>query len=240
MRCSLRRPWCSASPASSPVSAANPTITCPGSRAATSSTRMSGLVSSGSGGGSASPFLILLAAAVGGPEVGHRGGHHHGVGALHRGPHGVAQLQRGAGPHDLHRGRIAQLGGVRGDQRDLRAALRGHRGQRVALAARRAVAEEAHRVQRLPGAAGRHHHPPALEVPRQRARPAPAAAGPARRSRPARAAGPGRCRRRSAGRTRVPSRPRRGSAAAPRCPGWPGAATSRCASPAPSAPGSAR
>ena len=33
LRASLARPWCSASPSASPVSAAKPTITCPGSRA---------------------------------------------------------------------------------------------------------------------------------------------------------------------------------------------------------------
>ena len=110
------------------------------------------------------PFLILLAHRRLRPEVGHRGRHHHRVGALGRGPHGVPQLGRRTGPHDVHRGRVAQLGGVRGDQRDLRTALRGHRGQRVALPPGGPVAEEAHRVQRLPGATGGHHHPPPFEV----------------------------------------------------------------------------
>ena len=156
---------------SSPVSAANPTITWPGSRVPVSSTRMSGLRVSASGSGSADPFLILLAAKARGPEVGDRRGHHHGVGALRRGEHRLAQLAGRTGPHHVHRGRVAQLRGVRGDQRHRRAALRRDPGERVALPARRAVAEEADGVEGLAGAARGDHHPPAGEVAGQRVGP---------------------------------------------------------------------
>ena len=68
-------------------------------------------------------------------------------------------------------GRVAQVGGVRGDQRHLGAALRGDPGERVALPAGGAVAEEAHRVERLAGAAGGDDDAAALEVARQRRSP---------------------------------------------------------------------
>ena len=106
LRASLARPWCSASPVSSPVSAAKPTTTWPGSRAATSSTSTSGFCVSASGGGSSEPdFLILWSASDGGPEVRDRGRHHDGVRALGRGVHGVAQLQRRPDPHAPRRPR---------------------------------------------------------------------------------------------------------------------------------------
>ena len=163
LRASFARPWCRTSPASSPVSAAKPTITWPGSRMAVSSTRMSGLRVSTSGSGSADPFLILWRGERGGAEVGHRGGHHDGVGSLRRGQHRLAQLTA-----DPARTTCTAAGSpssaLRGDERHRGAALAATSGERVALPARRAVAEEADRVERLAGAAGGDHHVPAGEV----------------------------------------------------------------------------
>ena len=136
---------------------------------------MSGLVASGSGGGSASPFLILLAAVAPGRKSATAAAITTASAPFTAARIGSRSCSAEPARTTCTDGRVAQLGGVRGDQRDLRAALRGHRGQRVALPAGRAVAQEPHRVQRLPGATGRHHHPPALEVARQRRRPAPAA-----------------------------------------------------------------
>ena len=86
LRASLARPWCSGVARRRRRSRRrSPTTTWPGSRAPTSSTRMSGLVVSGSGGGSAVALLDLVGGVRRRPEVGHRGGHHHGVGALDRG-----------------------------------------------------------------------------------------------------------------------------------------------------------
>ena len=99
------------------------------------------------------PFLILLVGHVGGPEVGDRGGHHHRVGVGRVLGHRVAQLRGRTDVHDVDAGRVDEAGGVARDQGHLGAALGGHPGERVALLARDAVAEEAHRVERLPGAA---------------------------------------------------------------------------------------
>ena len=77
--------------------------------------------------------------------------------------HGVAHLQGRGHAHHLAPGRVVQ-GDVRGHQGDLRAAGGGRPGQRVPLPPRRPVAEEADRVQFLPGAARRHHDPPAGQV----------------------------------------------------------------------------
>ena len=240
MRASLARPWCRTSPVSSPVSAANPTITWPGSRVPVSSTRMSGLRVRARGSGSADPFLILLAAKADGPEVGDRRRHDHGVGALRGREHRLPQLAGRTGAHHVHRGRVAQVRGVRGDERDRRTALRRDPGERVALPARRAVAEVADRVERLTGATRGHHHPPAREVAGQRVGPLQQQPGElgdlgglGQAPRPGVTAG-------EPARGRLHDDRRRGDAAAPRCRGWPGAPTSRCASRARTAPGSAR
>ena len=99
-------------------------------------------------------FLILVSARRGRPEVGDRGGHHDHVGAGGRArARRRAARRRVADPHDVDAGRVGQRD-VGGDQRDLGAAGGRGRRQRVALPAGRAVAEEAHRVERLAGAAG--------------------------------------------------------------------------------------
>ena len=69
--------------------------------------------------------------------------------------------------HHVDTGRVDQPRGVPGDQRDLGAALRGDPGDRVALLARAAVADEAHRIDRLAGAAGGHQQLAAGQVVRQ-------------------------------------------------------------------------
>ena len=72
------------------------------------------------------------------------------------GQHRVAQLLGGLDPDHLDAGRVGQRD-VGGHQGHLGAAGGRGAGQRVALQARGAVAEEAHRVEVLAGAAGGHH-----------------------------------------------------------------------------------
>lgn len=103
-----------------------------------------------------------------GPEVGDRGGHHQHVGLRGALGHRVAQLGRGADVDDLDTGGIDQPGGVPGDQGDLGAALGRHPRHGIALLARAAVADEAHRVDRFAGAAGGDQHLAAGEVVGQR------------------------------------------------------------------------
>ena len=99
-----------------------------------------------------------------GPEVGDRGGHHQDVrvgGVL---GDGLVHLGRGGDPEYVHTGRIRQIGGVTGDQRDVGAALGGDPRDRVTLFPRAPIADEPHRVERLPGAAGRDQESPAVQV----------------------------------------------------------------------------
>ena len=113
--------------------------------------------------------------------------------------HGIAELLGGLDPHHLHAGRVGQAH-VGRDQGHVGTTGDGGAGQRHALQTGRAVAEEAHRVQRLAGAAGGDDDAAAGQVARRR----PSGEhvdGRRRRSRRARAAGPCRCRRRSAGPT---------------------------------------
>jgi hypothetical protein len=72
---------------------------------------------------------------------------------------------------------------VPGHERDLRTALRGDPGQRVALLPRRTVAQVADRIERLPGATGGDDDPDAFEVAGQRVGPT-MSAGSARRPLP--------------------------------------------------------
>ena len=119
----------------------------------------------------------------------------------------------------------------RGDQRHRRPAAGRRLGQGVALLARRAVGDEAHRVERLAGAPGADHHPRA-----RAGRAAPVAARVARAraptitlgsaSRPSPESPPAR--RPLLGRDDVDAR---GARAWPGCPAPTGAPTSRCAWP---------
>ncbi len=118
--------------------------------------RMSGLLPS-------SDFLILDDGQVLGPEVGGGGRHHDGVGGGARLEHALLELGRGLDLDHLDPGRVGQ-GHVGGDEGDLGPAGRGGAGQRVALEARGAVADEAHRVEVLAGAAGGDHHVETGEV----------------------------------------------------------------------------
>ena len=166
-----------------------------------------------------------------GPEVGDRGGHDHHVGVAGPGQDGGLHLRGGLDPHDLDAGRRRPVGG--GDQRDRGAPGRGLGGQRLALLARRAVAEEAHGVDRLAGAAGGDQDGAAGEILR---REQPVDGGEDSRARPG---GRRPRRRRPAGRRRARPRTRPAGAGWPGCRPWPGAPTSRCAWPGrrPPAPG---
>ena len=171
-RASLARPWCSASPESSPVSAAKPTITWPGSRAATNSTSTSGFCVSASGGGSSEPdFLILWSTS----DVGRKSATA-AVITMASAPLAatcMASRSCSADPtrSDLDGRGIAEVGRVRRDERDRGPALRRDPCERVALPPRGPVAEEADGVERLPGAARRHDDAPPREVAGQRGGP---------------------------------------------------------------------
>ena len=144
--------------------------------------------------------------------------------------HCVLHLGRGLHRHDLDARRRGPADG--GDEGDVGAAAGGHLGDGVALLARRAVGDDAHRVDGLAGAAGGHEHPHPGEVVRARGCRSAAAtmsAGSARRpsptSPPARRPGRGVDHVDAAAPQRVAGSP------APRR-----APTSRCAWPAPRAP----
>ena len=235
LRASLARAWSSTEPVSSPVSAAKPTIDAARARARSweISARMSGFcVELDRRGGAVVGLLDLGVADRGRPEVGRGGGHHHGVGGGRRADDRVAQLAGGLDPDHLDAGRVGQRH-VGADQGDLGAAGGGRAGERVALPPRGAVAEEAHRVEVLAGAAGGDHDVAAGQVARasSRSRPAehlereledlvglgqPALAG----------VGAGQ-----PALGRLDRRRRRARAAWRRWPGWRRAPTSRCASP---------
>src|SRR5664280_534328 len=89
-------------------------------------------------------------------EVGHRRGHHDRVRAGRGSEHGRPQFRGGDDRYDGDAGR-KRYGEVGRHQRHLGAAGGCALGQRHTLAAGRAVAEEAHRVQVLAGAAGTDH-----------------------------------------------------------------------------------
>ena len=116
------------------------------------------------------PFFIFVVATWAGPEVGDGGGHHQNVGVGRVLGHRVAKLGGRTDVHHLDPGRVGQARGVAGDQRHLGTALGGHPGHRVALLAGTAVADEAHRVDRLAGAARGDQDLDAREVVRQRIR----------------------------------------------------------------------
>ena len=179
--------------------------------------------------------LVLLELAVGGclgPEVGDRRRHHDDVGVGGPAEHRVLHLGSA-----VSTGTISTPGGAGRPMvvTSVTSAPRagGGLGDRVALLARRAVADEAHRVDRLAGAAGGDQHP---RPRRGRRRRREHARRPRRRCRRDRRGGPRPtsppARRPTRGRPRAhPARAAwRGS------PGPPGAPTSRCAWPAPRAP----
>ena len=111
--------------------------------------------------------LVLLELAVRrflGPEVGDRGGHHDDVGRRRPGQHRVLHLGRGLDRHDLDARRRGPADG--GDEGDVGAPAGRDLGDGVALLARRAVGDDAHRVDRLAGAARGDQHPDPGEVVR--------------------------------------------------------------------------
>ena len=127
---------------------------------------------------------------------------------------------------------------VRGDEGHLRAAPRRLLGERQAHPARRAVADEAHRVDRLARAAGRDQHAQPVERARRvrrrlerrldRGQDLRRLGQPPHPPLALRREPPGARGRRSG---------RRASAAAPGSPGWPGARTCGCSSPGASTSG---
>ena len=108
----------------------------------------------------------LLDLLVGGGEwtvVGHRRRHNQRVGLLGPGQHRVAHLLRRADRHHLHHWWGGQaLGG--GDQHHPRAPVAGSLGDGVAHLARGMVGDDAHRVNRLGGAACADDDSSALQV----------------------------------------------------------------------------
>ena len=126
--------------------------------------------------------------------------------------------------------RVDEACGIARDQRDVGAALGHHPSHRIALLARTAVADEAHRVDRLAGAAGADEDLHAGQVVRQRVAAVQQQLG--QRGdllglgQPARAAvGAGEPARR-----RLQNDRARDGATWRRCRRWPGETTSRCAS----------
>ena len=103
-------------------------------------------------------FLDLLPGDFGRAVVGHCGGGDEDVDALDARAHGLVHGLRRLDPHefDARRGR---KGGRAADQHHLGAGLVRGLGQGIAHAARAAVAEKAHRIERLAGRARRHQHP---------------------------------------------------------------------------------
>ena len=109
------------------------------------------VVGSSTSSGTPSAFLSFSVGRRLGPEVGHRRGHDDDVGVVVR-AHRRLHLGRGLDPHHLDA--RPDRAGRGGDERDVGPPGGGLLGQGVALLARRAVADEAHRVDRLAGAAG--------------------------------------------------------------------------------------
>ena len=118
---------------------------------------MSGFwVSSSAGAEPSAAFLILASLTVGGRKSAGAAAITTASAEPAAASDRVAQLLGGLDPDHLDAGRVGQRD-VGGDQGDLGAAGGGGAGQRVALQARGAVAEEAHRVEVLAGAAGGDH-----------------------------------------------------------------------------------
>ena len=181
----------------------------------------------------ASSFLIFCSARCAGRKSDDGSGLHHDVGGLGQRHDRVAHLDRGLDVVDASRRRDRR--------RNVGAATRSTGAPRRAAAA--AIAYPIFPVERLPmnrtGSSGSrvppggHDHVQPCQVPRRaprrprsrRGSPAPPPAAPA--PRPRRPAGPRRGRPRS----------RRARPASRRWPAWPGAATSRCASPGPARAG---
>ncbi len=118
-------------------------------------------------------LLDLVHARRAGPEVGHRRGHHDDIGTGGSRPDRGPQLGCALHRHDSHSVRRCD-GEVGRDQHHVGPAAPGGSRQRDPLSARRSVAEEADRIDRLTGAAGRDHNSPSGQVLRhdegQRAR----------------------------------------------------------------------
>ena len=117
-------------------------------------------------------LLDLLVRKLGRPKVGHRRVHNQQVGQVNRRMNGVAQLQRGLHAPQLNAGRRCQRGWP-DDQCDRCATVARLGRQCKAHPARRTVADEAHWIDRLVGAARADHHAPAAQrsagAPEQRA-----------------------------------------------------------------------
>ena len=151
----------------SSVSAAKPTTT--GARPL-SSARMSGFrVSASAGASPSASFFSFCGASSARPIVGHRRRHHHHRRAVDAGQHRLAHLRAPSRTSTrVTPGRRRQRRRP-GHQRDLGAAPRRARRDGEAHLARRAVAEEAHRIDRLVGRPGRHQHAPSRPNPAGRA-----------------------------------------------------------------------
>ena len=151
-------------PSTSPVSAANPTSTWPGRRRpAELGQDVGGRLEDELG----HPVGLVTAwcrRGAFGPEVGHRGGHDHDVGVVGACSSMAASISAAVStrttstPAGAGRSR-------RGHQDDVGAPVGGGLGHGVALLARRAVGDEADRVDRLAGPAGADHDPSPGEVP---------------------------------------------------------------------------
>ena len=212
------------------VSAANPTRVCP-------SDRRGAEVGEDVGGGleldhrHPVALLDLVRRRRRRAEVGDGGGHDDHVRRRRTRQHRVLHLGGGLDPDHARCRRAPAIDGRR-HEGDLGAAGGRLVGEGVALLARRAVADDAHRIDRLAGAAGGDQHPRAGEVPGVRG-PARSAQqlAPRRRWRPDRPGGRRRRRRRRGARPPAARRARPATRAWRGCPGRPGAPTSRCASP---------
>ena len=155
MRSALARPWSSTDPRRRRSRRRTPRR--PGRRAAARARARPGCRPSRRArapGGAVRRLLDLRLDRRTRPVVRDRGRHDHDVGVLGGGAHGVPQLRPRLGVHDVDARRGGD-GQVRGDQRHAGAAVPAAARERDALPARRAVAQEPHRVDGLARAAGR-------------------------------------------------------------------------------------
>ena len=153
LRSSFSRPYAIAP---SPVSAANPTSTCPGRRLADSVPSTSIVGSSSSAGGPAF-FLSLAAAGRARSEVGDRRRHQQHVGGVKARLARVQQFGRRLHGDDTDAGGRRQRD-IGRDDRHVGAAAGGRRGQRQSHPSRGAVADVPDGVDRLTRAAGGDEH----------------------------------------------------------------------------------
>ena len=166
------RPWppslARARSASRSVSAAKPTSTCPGAACATELGQDVAASARGPDLGNPVGLVELRGRHLCGTEVGDRCGHDHHVCAAAEATARLGSISAAVStPTTVDPGRRRAVAAVVTSVTS--APRRGRRvGEGVALLARRPVAEIANRVDRLPGASGRHQDPHAGERPRAR------------------------------------------------------------------------